>query len=415
MATSTARLSIAGWRTRTGRHVVYAGVITAVALVAGYMGILPVFRSHLKDYLGIGDDKFGLLFAIGPVTGLVSLALGGPLIDRWGARRMIRICVTGVGGAMLMVALGGADFRWFAAAAGVAGLFSAPLFIAISAYLAKLFPNHRRRVLSLNLATSSAGGMLFPLAAEGLIHLSEHHPPVTFGQVLHAPFLLAGGLMIGAGFIYRARIPAGPAVSATSRSGWSWRDLLLPPRTTLLALLIALHTTADSMLYYWMARFLESRSFAGQALAPGVVLSGFALAYLVSRTILAALPDKTCRRAFLVLPGITGGGVLIAGILSRSCVLAACGYVLAAFCWSVEYPSMVSALMQCDRKRFGAAMAASGLAGGLMLSLGMAASGRLIEHIGEAAMWKVMLLPACCFPLVGLGGLAWVLLFDREE
>jgi len=392
MATSTTRLGIAGWRGRTGRHVVYAGVITAVAVVAGYMGILPVFRSHLKDYLGIGDDKFGLLFAIGPVTGLVSLALGGPLIDRWGARRMIRICVT-----------------------GVAGLFSAPLYIAISAYLAKLFPNHRRRVLSLNLATSSAGGMLFPLAAEGLIHLSEHHPPVSFGQVLHTPFLVAGGLMIGAGFIYRARISAGPAVLTPSRSGWSWRDLLLPPRTMLLALLIALHGTADTMLYYWMARFLESRSFASQSLAPGVVLSGFALAYLVSRTILAALPDKTCRRAFLVLPGITGGGVLIAGILSRSCVLAACGYVLGAFCWSVEYPSMVSALMRCDKKRFGAAMAASGLAGGLTLSLGMAASGRLIEHIGEAAMWKAMLLPAGCFPLVGLGGLAWVLLFDREE
>jgi len=47
-------------------HLLYAVVITVIAIIAGYKGVLPVFRSHLMQYLGIGDDRFGLL-ALYPV------------------------------------------------------------------------------------------------------------------------------------------------------------------------------------------------------------------------------------------------------------------------------------------------------------------------------------------------------------
>jgi cobalt/nickel transport system permease protein len=129
-----------------------------------------------------------------------------------------------------------------------------------------------------------------------------------------------------------------------------------------LAGLIGLHGTADTTLNIWMSRFLESRSFHAQPFAPGLVLSGFALSYLLSRAVLATMPDHFGRRAMMVLPGLVGGSIALGGILSRSYVLTAGGYVLGAFCWSAEYPTMVSAILRHDRRRFGAAMAVAGLA-----------------------------------------------------
>jgi len=403
----------AGHRTR--RRLSYAAVITVVTVVASYRGVLPVFRSHLMEYLGIGDSRFGLLFSIGSLTGLGGVLFGGHLIDRWGPRRVIRICLVGMGCAMVLVALGGPHFLSFAVSAGVSGVFAAPLFVAVSAYLAKLFPRHQRRVISLNLALSSLGGMMFPILAEGLLYLSRRLQFVTFAQVLHLPFALTGTLLLCASFIYRRKpLPAAAPPSAASSRRWQWRDLLLPPRAFMLACLISLHGTADTTLHMWMPRFLESRSFTSQLIAPGVVLSGFALAYLLARAALAALPDRIGRRAFLVLPGLAGGSILIAGILSRRYTLAAAGYVLGAFCWSVEYPTMVSMLIRNDKKRFGASMAVSGLLGGLMRFASMNLMGILIQRIGDQHMWKVMLIPAAGFPLVGIGGLAWLALFDRQ-
>jgi hypothetical protein len=110
-----------------------------------------------------------------------------------------------------------------------------------------------------------------------------------------------------------------------------------------------------------------------------------------------------------------GGTILIAGILSRNYLLTAGGYVLGAFCWSVEYPSLVSTLMRNDRKRFGAAMAASGLLTGLSMFVSMNVMGLIIQRIGSDRMWKVMLVPPVGFLLVGIGGFAWLMLFDRTR
>lgn len=397
-------------------HVLYAATITCVAVLAGYKGVLPVFRSHLKDYLDIGDAGFGLLFSVGYLPGLVSVLLGGQLIDYWGPRRVIRICLTGVGSAMLVVAVGGQRFWAFLLATAISGSFNGPLFIAISAYLGKLFPRNQRQVISLNLASTSVGGMMFPLVAEGLLALAASGDTVGFAHVLHLPFLLVGALLLALSFVYRRPAVASGARAMPGENGrrWSRRDLLLPRRAFLLAVLIALHGVSDTTLHAWMARFLESASFAAQLIKPGVVLSGFALSYLIARVCLALLPDRVARRALVVVPGLLGGGILIAGILSRSYLFTAGGYVLGALCWSCEYPAIVSTLMRHDRRRFGAALAMSGMMAALALFIGMNAMGWMIERLGEARMWQAMLLPACGFPLVGIGGWFWWQLHGDE-
>jgi MFS family permease len=399
---------------RTRQHLLYSVFITIVAVIAGYMGILPVFRSYLMRYLGIGDDRFGLLFSIGSITGLSSVLFGGRLIDRWGPRRIIRISLTGIGLSMLLVAFSGQRFLLFATAAGISGIFSAPLFIAINIYLAKLFPKYKRRIISLNLASTSLGGMMFPIVAEWLLHLSQKSETIHFEHILHIPFLFTGTFLISAGFAYRKRFSAGTPPREKNLLHWQWKDLLLPPQTLFLGLLIALHGTADGTLYIWMSRFLESGSFQKEVIPPGIVLSAYGLSYLLSRGILAVLPDRFGRKTFLVFPGIVGGSILIAGLLSRNYILTAGGYVFGAFCWSAEYPAMVSTLIHNDKKRFGSAMAISGLLNGLLLFVTMNLIGLLVKYIHIKHMWKVMLFPACLFPLVGIGGLAWLVFFNKS-
>lgn len=79
-----------------------------------------------------------------------------------------------------------------------------------------------------------------------------------------------------------------------------------------LAILISLHGLADGVLYTWMPRFLESASFQEQPVSPGLVMAGYALAYLSARGFLALLPEWLGKRAFLVWPGIIGGVILFA-------------------------------------------------------------------------------------------------------
>ncbi len=53
---------------RTRRHVLYAAVITLIAVIAGYKGVLPVFRSHLMRF---EKRRFGKAMALsGMLSGL---------------------------------------------------------------------------------------------------------------------------------------------------------------------------------------------------------------------------------------------------------------------------------------------------------------------------------------------------------
>lgn len=398
---------------RLRRNGLYAAVIAAITVVTGFKGILPVYRVHLRDYLSIGDGGFGLLLGIGSLTGMVGLLFGGWLLDRLGPRRILRFCLTGIAATMFLLAFAGPRFRVFLLAMALSGLFSAPFAIAVSAYLAKLFPYHRRRILSLNLASTSLGGMMFPLLAESLLGWSRRSARVTFGHILHLPFLLSGALVFGASLLYRkTKRPTPGRHRGATRQCWQWRDLVLPPRAFGLAVLIALHGLADYTLFAWMPRFLGSESFQTQPVTPGLVMSGYALAYLGARGFLAVLPEWLGKRAFLVWPGIIGGGILFAGLLSRNYMFAVGGYLLGALCWSCEYPAMVGALLHHDSRRFGATMAVSGLMSGLLIFLVMNGFGWAVERIGDSRMWTIMLLPALVFVLVGTGGLLWSRRFD---
>ncbi|MFP4175750.1 MAG: MFS transporter, partial [Candidatus Brocadiia bacterium] len=383
-------------------------VTVLLLILCRIAGMLPVFRDVLQDYLGIGDEIWGFLLSTRTGAGLFTVLIGGVLVDRWGPRRVIRLGLIGVAISLGLLALAGPVWAAVAGALALYGMAVRPLGVAINSYLIRLFPDNRRRVLSLNFAGTSVGSMMFPALAEGLLHVSRQSPSVSFGMVFHLPFGLAAAMIFGASFLYTKRTSLGSGQDSDVE-GWEWKDLLLPGRLYPIILLMTLHGTADSVLLGWMARVLGSESFAGQPIGPGYVISARAVSYVVSRSILGFVPEDKGRKVLIILPGILGGAALIGGLLSRSYLLTAGGYVLGAFLWSAEYPAMLSIIADEKPGQFGSALSLSQLLSAGAIFLSMNGMGLLVSHLGEPQMWQGLLIPAAAFPVIGISAGFWIL------
>ncbi len=389
------------------KRIQYAAVTVGVLTLCQGLSMLAVYRDHLQAYLGIDDRGLGFLLGLISGAGLFSALPGGIFLDRYGPRRMIRIAVIGMALAFGMAALAGSSWAMLGLAVGMRGFIGQPLRVAVDKYLMQLFPRNRRRVLSLNLAGNGVGSFLFPSVAEGLLNLSIAVPAVTFAMILHGPFALLAVLLLGASWLYRRRVALGYN-GRTPSLAWHWRDLALPRRAWPVAAMMLLHGTGDCTIALWLPRFLGSAAFDGTPIGPGYVLSGHAAAYVVARLSLGALPEWFGRRAFVVLPGMLGGAVFMAGVLSRNYYLTAGGYVLGAFLWSAEYPTFLSILAAELPRRYGTAMAFLQFASSGIVFLSVTGMGLLVERLGETRFWVAMLAPGALFPTIGLIGLFWL-------
>ncbi|MDP6438540.1 MAG: hypothetical protein QGH74_02800, partial [Candidatus Brocadiia bacterium] len=116
--------------------------------------------------------------------------------------------------------------------------------------------------------------------------------------------------------------------------------LLGRPTMALILLLSALHCVSDATMGSWFPIYAKERF--GEALRhPGDVMALCGLAYVVSRSMLVFVPEGRGRRMLLVLPGLIGGGILLAAIWMDSPAALFWGYPLAAFVWSSQYPALM--------------------------------------------------------------------------
>jgi MFS family permease len=237
---------------------------------------------------------------------------------------------------------------------------------------------------------------------------------VTFSHVLHVPFWFVAGLLLAGSFFYRR----GVSFSRTGLAGSApnkWYHLRLAGGRWLLIALAALHGICDSAACLWLPRVLGGDCFDVQTFAPGFVLAAAALAYVISRLILAALPERTGTRIMLVVPGLLGGGVFIAGILSRNQALTAGGFVLGSFLWSLEYPALLAMLAGKEHRQFGSALAIMAIATGVGTFITVNLMGWLAAALGETGLWAILLIPACGFPLICIGGTVWLFRFGPKN
>ena len=389
----------------TGRRGPGILLLSLLLALGTYPMMLPLFRGHLQTYLSIDDGRFGFLFGVGPLMAAATALAGGSLIERFGVERTIGWCLRGLAVAMIIIALAGSQWLVIAAGLMLYNVFIGPLNIAANVKLVGIFPNHRRQVLALELAVIGAGGMLLPLIGELLLMCSSRFPAVHFSYIFHGPVLVIAVIFGLASSLYRR---PEKTVRPRGEAGGGLRSFRLSLPMWGLVILCGMHGASDAALYSWMPKFLDGRSFAVHPLAPGVVLAGFSLAYLVARGLFSLLPERYGRYYFMVLPGILGGTTLWCGIFSGSYWPAVGGYILGGWLWSSEYPTFLGMLAKCDRSRFSTAMALIQVAGGLFTSGAMFGMGQVAVLVGDANLACVLAIPAGGFVLVGLGGLCWL-------
>ena len=395
------------WRIRC------AAAFLCLLLACRLAGMIPIFREVLLAYLGVDDAAFGMLFSIGSAAGLLAILPGGVIADRKGPVSVIRVGMVGVAIAYVVLACTGASYWGMAAGFALYQCMMRPLGLAGNALLIRLFPNRKRRIISLSNVVISGGDFMFPIVAEGLLFLTHRVPQITFAMVLHLPFALVAVVLLLGGALFRPQLStAGTAIHEPFRLRTVLR---FRGRTWALILLCGAHGAADMLIFFWWARFMGSAVFPEQPIPPGFFLSGFAVSYFLARAALAALPEHRWRRRLMVLPGLLGGAVLILGLLSRNYMLTGAAYIVGCFLWSSEMPTFLSRIAEQAEDRFGAALAAQQMTAAGLTAVGMWAMGRLINALPEADMWKAMLVPAAVFPAIGLGGALWLWWNRRVE
>jgi len=390
----------------------FAGVTILLWSLPGMRRMLGVFRADMQEYFGISLAQFGLLLSIGSLPGVVGSLVGGRLVDRIGPRAVMRVCLIGTAAGMILISLS-EHWGFMIFSLCVVAVFGPTLSIATHAYLVRLFPDRRRRVLAISMVVVSVMGGCFSLLAEALLQLHRHSEAVSFGAILHTPFAIVAALLLLGSLVYARR-------GATR--GPDAQDIRLDPLkgnhlgrgSILLVALLVTHAIFDVAANTWMPRVLESKSFREVVFKPGYVMFAFSSAYVVSRSLLSLLPEHRARRVMMIAPSFLGAAALTAGLLSRSQGALSVCYVLAGFLWSVEYPVILAILAERSGGRFGSAMAVQWVAMGLGIFAVTNLMGVLGQWLGEASLWKILFIPACGLPLVGIGGAIWIWRFGGE-
>ena len=326
-------------RERSGRWP-YVALLACIVLVCGYTGnALPVLAPRLPEYYGIAVDRLGLLFAVPLLASTISYAVVGPASERWGAKRMLLVASLGIAVAYGLCGVG-TRAAVFGTGVLLTGLFGAAIAVCFPSYLARLHPHSNRRALSFSLTASAVPWVIFPPFVGRLMTGF----PNQFARVVHVPFLFGAVLLVVGAMLFRHAPSDAPGSRAAPERRPSIKEgfaLLRRPSVWLIVLLGVMHGSSDGVFGTWFPIY-AARQFGGALRHPGDVIALCGLAYVVSRSALAAVPDGRAQRLLLIVPGLLGGLILLACIWLNNPRVMFWGYPLAAFAWSCEYPALLS-------------------------------------------------------------------------
>jgi nitrate/nitrite transporter NarK len=247
----------------------------------------------------------------------------------------------GIAFGLLLVALAGSFWSFFAASIAIAIMFNA-ISMSLPLYIISLIPDWKRRGFALNLVTGSVPGLFFPLLVERLIERGSS----SLSVVVRAPYAIGAAITFVLFVLFATRSPR-TELGIDREYGImdSIRRRMVPVirsrSTWVLVVLISLHSAADTALFQWFPSYLTHR-FADLTIGPGLTLTLFSFAYFFSRIIIFLIPDDFGRRTLIVLPGLTGGALMIFALLAHRSGAASILYAAAGFCWSFEFPAVLS-------------------------------------------------------------------------
>ncbi len=374
-------LSTAHRRTR----LAWAALCFVVSILATYQtGVLPILVPRLRGFFGISAARVGLLFSAYQIGAVATVLVSGPLADIVGPRRVLQGAYLGLTGAYVIAAIA-PSFPVFFGAIVLLGVFVSAMGIALPMYYIELFPSRRRMGVSMSILSTVVPGFFFPVLADAALARWQD----AFAAVLRIPPAAIAVAVGIAATAFLSGAPAGPAHPAKLDGGIRGsfrhelrgirRDLpaILRRPVVLLLGLVVLHGATDMQIYNWLPIHVVER-FPVRPMGPGVMLSLYSAAYLIARITLAALPDAVGRRVTLFVPGLVGGTLLLAGLLTDSATWTMWGYPAAALFWAMEFPAAMAEASRRLPQRFGTFQAVHHLLTSL-LSIGFAtATGTLV-------------------------------------
>jgi len=340
--------------------------VLATTIIASYTaGAMPVFADGLQKHFGLDYGQLGMLLAVGTVGSLISLVLVGPLTQLWGLRRVLFVALWGSGIGYLLLGVSRSLFL-FAPALLFLALFSASLGISVPAFLVRIYPALRRRMLTVSLLSSAIPGLLYPLLAQYLLGIvTSDGTGRSFAWVLHIPFLVVGCAVAIMPLWLLAMLRGTPEAADARETGRIHWHTLTRPSTLGIFVLMGFHASADGGLCTWYPKMMGTQ-IGRLPLAPGTVMSLMAAAYLLSRSTLALAPEGVLQRALLVLPGPIGTALLLTGLWSGHPLLLCICLPLGALFWSLEWPAMLSELASRAGEDFASWLAAALIVCGVM-------------------------------------------------
>ncbi|MGI5817958.1 MAG: MFS transporter [Armatimonadota bacterium] len=361
-------------------------LMTAVALLLASVAVyafvaFPVYAHDAQQHFGISEARLGFLLSSGAIGSLFSLLLVGPATDRLGPRVMLQGCVAGTGGAFLVAGFG-RSLHAFQLGLVLAGFFGAAKAVSLPTFLICLYPDLRRRMVTISLISLAVPGIALPILAERLIMAAEAGV-IEFATALHVPFLVGGALLLVGQFLLSLARDAGQEdpTAREDRPQFRLRSVLTAP-ALLIILMATLHAGADNAVYGWLPKFLRS-GWDVLPIGTGVMLGLYSAAYAISRLGLAALPEGRGQRAFLVLPGPIGGLLLIGAIWLGGPLMVALAYPIAAFFISIEYPTLLAEIRESSPARFSAIYGASIWTTSLLTIINVNLIGQVGQRTGD--------------------------------
>jgi MFS family permease len=275
-----------------------ATVVFVLSCLSSYQtSVLPLFGTGIKAYYGVDERALSLMLSIGMPASMVA---------RYGARRVLRGAAWTLAGAGVLAAALGGRWGWMLLALALTSACYNALYVVSQTYLAELFPNRRRGVLSALTAALSVGGILFPIFGQKMLDWELESARLTFGHVLRGPQLLISlGMVVGGLVLHRRTFDTrGASVGASP-----WAMVGITPGSLPLLAATTLMIAADAMISLWLPQVLDTPGFRAELgrLKPGYVMALFLAAYLITRTALSFFPDRVGRWTLLALPALVVG------------------------------------------------------------------------------------------------------------
>jgi MFS family permease len=381
----------------SGAHVTARDLLRSRAAVLGYFFVLGAATATwsarlpaIKASLHLTDGRLGLaLFAV-PAGSVLTLALSGRIVDRFGDVRVMRIAALLTCAALVPIGLA-RDLAWLMAVLACYGAVAGLLDVAMNACGARLELGYGRPILS----SLHAGYSIAGLAGAGAGAISAWlgiAPLPTFAAVAAALAVLS---LLAARHVV---IPAAPTASADPGDRPHPSPRQISVIIWVLGLLALCGQLGEGSAGDWSAVYLH----ANLGTPPGVAALALA-AFSVTMTAGRLAGDRLAARfgpvTLVRASGLVAGLGLAAGLLIGSAPAAIAGFALLGAGLACIFPQIVSSAARLDPDRAGrnigriAAVAYTGLLGGPVL-IGAIASGTGLRN--------ALLLPAALSVLVAL-------------